>query len=112
MGLYLAGAWLATLFLDGPDQVTLIWPSAGLALAVLLLYGLRWWPFIAVSALLLHLLLAPVPASFIPFSMAANSAGALLGAWWVRRYYPQPPTSLRVRYGFAVLGGAILLATV
>jgi diguanylate cyclase (GGDEF)-like protein len=110
VGLYLAGAWLATLFLDAPDQVTLIWPSAGLALAVLLLFGMHWWPFIAVSVLLLHLFLAPVPWLFVPFSIMANTVGALLGAWWVQRFYPQVPTSLRVRYGFAVLGGALILA--
>lgn len=110
VGLYLAGAWLATLFLDQPDQVTLIWPSAGVALAMLLLFGLHWWPAIAVSVVLLHLLIAPVPGVFVGYSLAANTLGAVLGASWVRRFYPQPPESLRVRYGFALLGGALILA--
>ena len=112
VGLYLAGAALATMFVAQPDQVSLIWPSSGLALAALVLFGLRWWPFVAVSVLLLHLLLAPVPPLFVPFSVLANTLGAVLGGWWVQRFYPQVPGSLKVRYGFVMLGGAVLLATV
>jgi diguanylate cyclase (GGDEF)-like protein len=111
VGLYLAGAALAEALVGGPDRVALIWPSSGLAFAVLLLFGLRWWPFIAASVLLVHLWLSPVPTLFVPFSVAANVVGALLGAWWVQHFYPQAPYSLRVRYGFALLGGALILAS-
>src|SRR5690606_4823625 len=45
---YLVGAWVALWFVDGPDDITLIWPPAGVVFAALLLHGPRWWPFVAV----------------------------------------------------------------
>ena len=38
-GLYYAGAVLASLYLRTPDDITLFWPSAGIALALVVRYG-------------------------------------------------------------------------
>ena len=78
--LYLLGAELATWFIKSPDQVALIWAPSGLAFAALVVYGIRWWPFIAIAVVLLHLVLAPVPMLFLPFSIAANVLEAVIGA--------------------------------
>jgi diguanylate cyclase (GGDEF)-like protein len=110
VALYLAGATMGAWFVTTPDQVVLIWPPAGIGYAALLIYGLRWWPFIAL-AVLLHLTFNPVPALFIPYSIAANTLSALAGAWVVLRWAPDVVTRLEVRSGFVMLLGGLLLVT-
>ncbi|MEZ5464943.1 MAG: EAL domain-containing protein [Lysobacteraceae bacterium] len=106
--LYLLGAELATWFIQRPDQVALIWAPSGLAFAALVVYGLRWWPFIAIAVLLLHLVLAPVPTLFLPFSITANVVEAVAGAWVVRRFAPKSIRELTIQSGFALLGGGLI----
>jgi diguanylate cyclase (GGDEF)-like protein len=110
--LYVAGAWLATSFIDRPDQVTLIWPSSGLTYATLLLYGLRWWPLTPIAVLLVHLTVAPVPPLFIAFSMAANTLGAVIGAGLVRHFDRRSIDVITVRAGFDLLAGGVIYATI
>src|SRR3546814_9370263 len=43
VGLYLAGTGLSLHLIHAPGEVALFWPSTGLAFAVVLRYGLRWW---------------------------------------------------------------------
>jgi diguanylate cyclase (GGDEF)-like protein len=112
LSLYLAGAWLATSFIDRPDQVTLIWPSSGLTYAALLLYGLRWWVITPIAVLLVHLTVAPVPPLFIAFSMAANTLGAVVGAGLVRRFDRRSIDIITVRAGFDLLAGGVIYATI
>lgn len=116
VALFIAGAWLATWFVAGPDQVTLIWPPAGIAMGALIVYGWRWWPFIPFAVLVFHVTLNPVPPLFIPFSMASNLAAALVAYAWVARRAPHAVNHLSMRSGFMflqaacvslVLGGAI-----
>ena len=76
---YLAGAKLAVWLIKDPSDVSMIWPPAGIGFAALLYYGLRWWPFIGLAVLLLHLFLAPAPPVFLPYSIAANIVGTVLG---------------------------------
>ncbi len=106
VALFIAGAWLATWFVAGPDQVTLIWPPAGIAMGALIVYGWRWWPFIPVAVLLFHLTLNPVPAAFIPFSMAANLSAALIAYAWVAKRAPNAVEQLSMRSGFIFLQAA------
>ena len=42
--LYVAATEFAVLFITLPSDVTLIWPPAGVAYAVLVFHGARWWP--------------------------------------------------------------------
>jgi hypothetical protein len=46
--------------------VSLLWPAAGLALAAVVRYGLRWSWFVPVAMLIAHLTFSPAPAAFIP----------------------------------------------
>jgi diguanylate cyclase (GGDEF)-like protein len=112
VALFVAGAWLATWFVSGPDQVTLIWPPAGIAIGVLIAKHWRWWPFIPVAVLLFHLTLGPVPALFIPFSMLANTATALIAAAWVNWRMPRAAERLSVRSGFMFLQASLIAVTV
>src|SRR5207247_3517915 len=38
----------------GAEQVTLVWPPTGISLAILLIFGYRFWPGIAFGALLVN----------------------------------------------------------
>ncbi|MBL0042308.1 MAG: EAL domain-containing protein [Xanthomonadales bacterium] len=108
VALFIAGAWLATWFVSGPEQVTLIWPPAGIAIGALIVHGWRWWPFIPVAVLIFHLTLGPVPPVFIPFSIAANLASALVAAAWVQYRSPRAIDHLAMRSGFLFLGAATI----
>src|SRR6059036_3905138 len=67
---YLGAAKLGLLTAVAQKVVSSAWPPSGVALATLLLLGLRYWPGIAVGALLLKWT-AGVPA--------AGAAGTALG---------------------------------
>ena len=107
VALYLIAAELGVWFIERPDQVTLIWAPAGIGYAALLLHGLRWWPFIAVAVLLVHAFLAPVPLAFLPFSVAANVLGAVLGAGLVRGFAPWAPQRFSLSAGLTLLLGGM-----
>ncbi|MEI8044781.1 MAG: MASE1 domain-containing protein, partial [Verrucomicrobiota bacterium] len=52
VALYFLGGLLGkqTAFLS--DSITLVWPPAGIALAAILLFGYRFWPGVAIGAVL------------------------------------------------------------
>ncbi|MBB5207315.1 putative bifunctional diguanylate cyclase/phosphodiesterase [Chiayiivirga flava] len=109
---YVAAAGVALFYVDSPNDITLIWPSTGIAYGALLVFGLRWWPFAAVAVLLTHLLLAPAPWLFVPYSIASNVLGGLLGAGYVRRFHPHALGRLSLGTGWVLMaGGAIMAVT-
>src|SRR5216117_1646732 len=62
-----------------------VWPSAGIALAAVLLFGYRVWPAIFVGAFLVNLTTAGNVAT--SFAIATgNTLEALAGAWLVNRF--------------------------
>ncbi len=94
---YLAGQ-LGLMLAVPPGYATAFEPAAGIALAGLLVLGLRAWPGILLAAFLLH-----VPTAFesgslgqslgLPFAIGAGAAlQAVVGAVLVRRWigYPNP----------------------
>lgn len=111
VGAYLALAWIA-LLATGPAEVTLIWPSTGVAFASMLYFGWRWWPVPAISVLLLQLTIAPAPTSFLAWSLVGNVLGALTGVWFVKRFIPKIFERFDVPTGAGVLAGGVVLATV
>ena len=66
------------------EQVTVVWPPSGIALAAVLLLGTRVWPALWVGALLANL---SAHAGFAASTAIAtgNTAEALAGAWLLRR---------------------------
>jgi diguanylate cyclase (GGDEF)-like protein len=110
IALYLLATDFADRFIAAPGSVSLLWPAAGLALAAVVRYGLRWAWFVPVAMLIAHLSFSPAPRAFIPFSLLSNLAGVLAGAWWIRR--DGLPEQMDTRWGFRVLVGAILMAGV
>lgn len=110
---YLLAAAMSSGFMRGEDDVALVWLPAGLGYALLLLFGLRWWPLLAGSVLVFHLAVSPVPPVFLPYSVAANTAGAVFGAWiYTALRGDSPADRLEVQSGFQVLLGALGLVLV
>jgi PAS domain S-box-containing protein len=80
---YVGTARLGLTMAFGADQVTPVWPPTGIALAALMLLGLRAWPAIFVGALIGNATIGtPLP---IACAIAAgNTLEALTGAWLLR----------------------------
>ncbi|HET6604992.1 MAG TPA: EAL domain-containing protein [Xanthomonadaceae bacterium] len=112
VALYVAGGHLATFFIESPDQVTLIWPPAGIAFGALIVYGPRWWPFIAVGVVTVHLGLESVPLLFVPYSAAGNVLGAVAGAVLARRAAPDLMHALTVRNGLVMLAAGLVMVSI
>ncbi len=67
------------------EQVSLVWPPTGLALAAVLLFGYRVWPGIAVGAFLANAL-ANEPLATAGGIAIGNTLEAVAGAWLLRRW--------------------------
>lgn len=112
VAMYVLAAEFAVLFVALPTDVTLIWPSAGIAYAVMVFHGIRWWPVVPVSILLTHLLVAPAPWAFVPFSLASNTIGTAVAISLVYRLSGRDLISLRVSSGFVLLSGGVISALI
>ena len=105
---YVALAACARFFVVTPGDIPLYWPASGLALAVVIVGGLRWALLVPLAKLLFHLWLAPVPGAFLPYAVIAPFAGVLLGGWLARPSVSARPGT--VRNGFQVLLAGTLMA--
>jgi PAS domain S-box-containing protein len=77
IALYFLGGWVGktTTFLSG--SATLVWPPAGIALAAILLFGYRFWPGVALGAVLFSFV-DGVPFGFFTLGTAiGNTMGAI-----------------------------------
>jgi diguanylate cyclase (GGDEF)-like protein len=108
--LYVLATWYAEAFIHTPAQVTLFWPAAGIAFAAVVRYGWRGSLFIPVAVLLAHAIIAKVPAAFLPFSVASNLIGSLVG-WQVSQAMGVKP-GIRTSSGFGMVPGAIVMVLV
>lgn len=106
--LYFAGALVAVLFLRTPTDVTLFWPAAGVGLAAILRYGLRYIVIVPLATVLLQLWIVEVPPVFILWSIASNTLGTLLAGWYIRRRMRN--LRLRTQDGLLLLRGGLLLS--
>lgn len=103
--LYVAGAWLASSFLSA-DGFALFWPSAGVAYAVTVRYGLRWSAVVAAGSLVFTGLIQHAPAAHMAYSAVGTTAAAVIAAWYVRTR----PLHLRTDDGMRLLRGGMLLS--
>src|ERR1041384_4628210 len=70
-------------FLSG--SIALVWPPAGIALAAILLFGYRFWPGVAVGAVLFSFMNG-VPFGFFTLGTAiGNTMGAIICTFLLRR---------------------------
>lgn len=61
--LYVLLAWIARFYMVRPFAITPWSPSAGLSLAFLLIFGIRYWPALAIATLVTSLLLRGMPTA-------------------------------------------------
>ena len=115
-GLVLAGAYYASAKLGlqlafSNENVTAVWPPAGIALAALVLWGRRLWPGVLLGAFLANVT-TDVPVYTAAGIAVGNTLEAVLGAWLLERFRFRP-TLLRLRDLFAlVVLGAVISTTV
>lgn len=89
-------------------SATVIWPATGIALAVLLLFGYRFWPVIFLGAFFVNITTAG--SSLTSFNIAlGNTLEAVIGAYLVNRFasgkraFEQP----RNIFKYAALAGVV-----
>ena len=86
IALYFVGGLLgnATSFLSG--SVALVWPPAGIALAAILLFGYRFWPGVALGAVLFSFTNG-IPLGFFTLGTAiGNTMGAIACAFLLKKF--------------------------
>src|SRR5438874_12906486 len=96
-----AAARVGLLAAVAPSVVSSAWPPSGVALAALLLLGLRLWPGIALGAFLLNWT-AGVSAAGAAGIALGNTLEAVAGAWLLGRVGAFRPSLERARDVLAV----------
>ena len=99
-----------------PEGIWLIWPSAGVAIAGLLVYGVRLWPGIALGVVLNALYTGNFPWITIACSSVGSTLAAVIPALMLNRFSQGVPAMNRVRdvlafFYIAGLFGPIISAT-
>src|SRR5450755_5076321 len=85
IALYFVGGLVGreTSFLSG--SVALVWPPAGIALAAILLFGYRFWPGVALGAVLFSFMNG-MPFGFFTLGTAiGNTMGAIVCAFLLKK---------------------------
>ncbi|MCD9874674.1 MASE1 domain-containing protein [Streptomyces guryensis] len=93
----------------GGAVVTPIWPPTGVAVACLLLFGLRIWPGIALGALLVVMSISSVQPAVIG-TLVGNTAAPVCAYYLLRKVGFRTDLA-RLRDGFALVFLAALTAT-
>ena len=89
---------------------TLVWPASGIALAALVIFGVRLWPGILVGAFTANTLVgAPIPVAF--GIGIGNALSAIVGAYLLRRIPGFDPSLTRVRDTLGLIVGAAVIST-
>ena len=108
-GAYLAAAKLALLAAVAQRVVSSVWLPSGIALAGLLLWGVRLWPAIWLGAFLLNATTGVPPAAAAVIALG-NTLEAVLGAMLLTRVARLRPALDRLRDVLALVGLGALLA--
>lgn len=98
---YVAGAGLGFLLAPAHQVVSSAWPPAGVAVAALVLFGLRLWPGVAIGAFIANFYsgLGPAVSGVIA---AGNTAEAVAAVWLLGRLSFHPALE-RLRHVFSLI---------
>src|SRR6266496_1028314 len=107
---YFAAARVGLLAAVAQPVVSSAWPPSGVALAALLLLGLRLWPGVALGAFLLNWM-AGVSAAGAAGIALGNTLEAVAAAWLLARVVDFRPALERVRDAIALVVVAALAST-
>jgi len=92
------------------EQVTLVWPPTGLALASLLVLGADVWPGIFLGAFLANITTHETLAVALGIA-SGNTLEAVAAAWLIRRYVGMPVSRSWLRSMLAILALGALAST-
>lgn len=113
-GLYVLVAYSSLNLAFAATNVSPVWPPTGLAVACLLLGGLRFWPSIALGAFVANLLSFPASGDVTVNMLASafigvgNALEAWVGAYLIQRYASGASSFDRLLYVFRFAGiGAV-----
>ncbi len=91
--------------------MALVWPPAGIALAAILLFGYRFWPGVAVGAVLFSFMNG-MPFGFFTLGTAiGNTMGAIICAFLLKRFIAFDNAMERTRDVTGYIGLACFLGT-
>jgi PAS domain S-box-containing protein len=107
--LYFGAAKMGLLAAVAHGVVSSAWPPAGLALAALLLWGIRFWPGVAIGAFLVNATSGVSLAGAAGIAVG-NTLEALVGAWLLTRVVRFSPSLDRLRDVLALVLLAALLS--
>jgi PAS domain S-box-containing protein len=93
------------------DPVPLVWPPSGLALAALLLGGVRFWPGILLGSFLVHVTTPPEPPLTAAAIAVGNTLEAIVGAALLRRLCAFQPGFQRLQDALGLVALAALVST-
>jgi PAS domain S-box-containing protein len=83
--LYFTSGKVGLSFAYATKQVSSVWPASGIALAILLLFGIRFWPGILIGAFLVNLSTKEPPIA--AFLIACGNVLAPAAAFWLLKKY-------------------------
>ena len=89
--------------------ITPVWAPSGIALAALLILGLRYWPAVALGAFVANVT-SDASVAVAAGIAVGNTLEPVVGTWLVRRFGFRPQLD-RVRTVIALTVGAGLLST-
>ena len=108
---YVASAKLGLTLAFVAEQVTVVWPATGIALAAVLLLGYRIWPFIAMGAFIANVT-TNTPALTSIGIAAGNTLEALTGAFLLQRFVGIERSLHRFRDLFGLIFYGSILSTI
>ncbi len=98
-----------------PEYISPLWPAAGLMLAVLLIYGFRYWPGVWLGATLFDMWVEPSVTGLMSsvFLGAGSTVQALIAARLVKPFVHDPAVFIRDRnvWSFLILSGPVACLT-
>ncbi len=108
--LYFASAKLGFFAAAAHGVVSSAWPPSGIALAALVLLGVRFWPAVALGAFLANAT-SGVPVAGAAAIAAGNTLEAVAGTWLLAHVAGFRPALDRVRDVLALAGLAAIVST-
>lgn len=111
LALYLLGGMVGQQCSFMSGTISLVWPPAGIALAAILLFGYRFWPWVALGAALFAHLNGMPFGWFTLATAVGNAVGAVACAYLLNRWIGFRPAMDRVRDVTGFLCLACLLGT-
>jgi PAS domain S-box-containing protein len=111
IALYFIGGLIGkeTTFLSG--SVALVWPPAGIAIAAILLFGYRFWPGVALGAVLFSSMNGMPFGLFTLGTAIGNTMGAIVCAFLLKKFIRFENTMERTRDVTGYIGMACILGT-